>query len=407
MTSVCLPTLSGKVKLKPLPPNYAVEVRFGLLDDLGKYSDGGIPVYFDVAYLRSVSLNDSEAIKHVFPCVYLNGDLVAFGSFCLLKLDKTNVIQAIADQSSSGRLWKQTIKSVLPFILGSCESHLQILIAGNMLVSGPYGLYFTKDCPPEMQNLVWQAALSHVEEHLGKCDLTVIKDFNASEASKALPLTNDFLKVNTLPLMILPLTSNWTSFADYLEAMSTKYRTRARAALHKAGSLTTEYWEAAEIRTHRKEIQLLYNEVYKRAKFRIQPVNEAYIPTLAEAFPDGRFRFIAWKDGDKLIGFSTAFLNGDRMDAHLIGMDYAYNRSHSLYLNMIYRYIQDALEVGANLVDFGRTAMEIKSTAGAIPQELDVFIRLKSVMGNKLAKRLSTKIKSENWIQRHPFKVSF
>ena len=95
------------------------------------------------------------------------------------------------------------------------------------------------------------------------------------------------------------------------------------------------------------------------------------------------------------------------MDAHLIGMDYAYNRSHSLYLNMIYRYIQVALELGVKFVDFGRTAMEIKSTAGAIPQELDVLIRLKSVVGNKLAKRLSTKIKSEDWIQRHPFKDSF
>jgi len=406
MTSACLPSLSGKVKLKSSSINHGLEVRLGALDDLGSCNEGGVPVYFDVAYLRSVSLNDSDAIKHIFPCVYLNGDLVAFGSFCLLKLNKTDVIQSIADQSRSGRLWKQTLKSVLPFVLGSCESNLQILIAGNMLVSGPYGLYFTKACPPEMQNVVWQAVLSSVDEHVGNSDLTILKDFNVSDTSHGRPLVKGYLKVNTLPLMVLPLSPNWSSFADYLEAMSTKYRTRARAALHKAGSLTTEYWDAAAIRVHRKQIYLLYSEVYKRAKFRIQPVYEAYIPQLAEAITDGRFRFIAWKDGDKLIGFSTAFLHNERMDAHLIGMVYSYNRSHSLYLNMIYRYIQDALELGANLVDFGRTAMEIKSTAGAIPQDLEVLIRLKSVVGNKLAKKLSPKIKSEDWIQRHPFKAS-
>lgn len=395
------------MKLKSAPPNHALEVRYGLLDDWANYNNRDIPVYFDVAYLRSVSLNDSEAVKHVFPYVYLNGDLVAFGSFCLLKLDKTNVIQSIADQSSSGRLWKQTIKSVLPFILGSCDSHLQILIAGNMLVSGPYGLYFTKTCTSELQIQLWQAVLNSVEEHFGNCNLTVLKDLNLSQTSQNHHSMNGFIKVNTLPLMILPISPNWSSFADYLGAMSTKYRTRARAALHKAGTLTTEYWEASEIQANKNQIHLLYNEVYKRAKFRIQPVNDAYIPQLAEAFSTDRFRFIAWKDGDKLIGFSTAFLHGDRLDAHLIGMDYAYNRSHSLYLNMIYRYIQDALELGVKFVDFGRTAMEIKSTAGAIPQELDVLIRLKSVVGNKLAKRLSTKIKSEDWIQRHPFKDSF
>jgi hypothetical protein len=174
--------------------------------------------------------------------------------------------------------------------------------------------------------------------------------------------------------------------------------------LQKAGGLTTEYWDSVQIRANSKQIHLLYSEVYKRAKFRIQPVSEAYIPALAESFPDGRFRFIAWKDGDKLIGFSTAFINQDQFDAHLIGMDYTYNRSHSLYLNMIYRYIQDALELRANLVDFGRTAMEIKSTAGAVPQELDVWFRLRSGVGNKLAKRLAPKLKSELWIQRHPFK---
>jgi hypothetical protein len=72
---------------------------------------------------------------------------------------------------------------------------------------------------------------------------------------------------------------------------------------------------------------------------------------------------------------------------------------------MIYRYIQDAIELRVNRIDFGRTAMEIKSTAGAIPQELDVMVRLKSGMGNQLAKRFTSKIKSEDWIQRHPFKL--
>jgi hypothetical protein len=405
MTSVCSPTISVISKSKQEFGNSRIDVQFVTLDELLSLQVSASSVYFDIAYLRSVSVNDSEDLRHIFPCVFLKGELVAFGAFCLLRRDKTQVVKAIADQGTSGRIWKQALKSLLPLILGSCDSYMQILIAGNMLVSGPYGMQFLAECDVKLQEEIWHSALKAADDQFGTSSLTVVKDFLPNASSSVNLAFEGFLKVNTLPLMVMHLPANWTGFSDYLEAMSTKYRTRARAALQKAGSLTTEYWDSAQIRANSRQIHLLYTEVYKRAKFRIQPVNEAYIPTLAEAFPDGRFRFTAWKDGDKLIGFSTAFVHQNQFDAHLIGMDYTYNRSHSLYLNMIYRYIQDAIELRVNRIDFGRTAMEIKSTAGAIPQELDVMVRLKSGMGNQLAKRFTSKIKSEDWIQRHPFKL--
>lgn len=404
MTIVCSPSLSGIRKSRPAHGNSGLEVRFVSLSELQDCMDSTVPVYFDWAYLKAVSSNDSDGLRHIFPCVFRDGLLLAFGAFCLLKRDKKSIAQAIADQGNAGRLWKQTLKSVLPFTLGSCDTHLQILIAGNMLVSGPYGLHFTNQCNSEWYPLIWEATIQAADAQFGVSALTVVKDYRVDNGSHSKPILFGFEKLKTLPLMVLPLDPLWYNFTDYLEAMSTKYRTRARAALQKAGSLNTTYWDAAQIRANKQQIYTLYLEVYKRAKFRIQPVNENYILQLAEGITDGRFRFIAWMDGVKLVGFSTAFFHGERLDAHLIGMDYSYNKSHSLYLNMIYRYIQDGLDMRVKLVDFGRTAMEIKSTAGAVPHELEVLIRLRLGMGNKLAGRLISKIKLESWIQRHPFK---
>lgn len=406
MTLICSPTISVRSKSKQPRRNSGIDVRFVTLDDLANLHISSSSVYFEMAYLRSVSVNDGDGLRHIFPCIFVDDELIAFGTFCLLRRDKRQVVKAIADQGATGRIWRQAIKSILPLVLGSCDTHVQILIAGNMLVSGPYGLHFLKNDDLKLQQEIWHSALKAADEQFGTSALTVLKDFPQLEGSSAIVPLEGFLKVNTLPLMTMPFPAKWIGFTDYLGAMTTKYRTRARGALQKAESLTTEYWNADQIRRNSAELHALYLEVYKRAKFRIQPVNEAYILRLAEEFSDGRFRFIVWKDGNELIGFSSALINNGQLDAHLIGMNYAYNRSHSLYLNMIYRYIQDALDLRAKGVDFGRTAMEIKSTAGAIPQELDVMIRLKSGMGNKLAKRLASKIKPEDWIQRHPFKLA-
>ncbi len=405
MTIVCSPKESKKVAFSSRQKKDALEVRFVAVDELSEF-DTPASVYFQRSYLKSVSANDTDGLRHIFPVVYFNGSLIAYGAFCLLRREKTQFVQRVLEQGNTGRFWNQTLSSVLPLFLGTCDSEMQILIAGNMLVSGPFGLHFCSPFDAAFQTRVWAAVLKSVENEFGSLSLTVLKDFCNSPDTVSCPSLPGFFNVSTLPLMQISLNPNWRGFSDYLNAMAAKYRIRARAALNKASSLSTEYWDAKQIRSNMDAIQSLYLEVYQRAKFRIQPVSPEYIPSLANEMGNEAFRFIAWKDGDKLIGFSTAFFYSNRLDAHLIGLDYSYNKSHSLYLNMIYRYIQDALELGADLVDFGRTAMEIKSTAGAVPQDLGVLIRLHSKLGNKLAAHISSKMQAEPWIQRHPFKTT-
>jgi hypothetical protein len=94
----------------------------------------------------------------------------------------------------------------------------------------------------------------------------------------------------------------------------------------------------------------------------------------------------------------------DRADAHLIGLNYETNKSHSLYLNMLYQYVEDSISAQVKVLDLGRTAMEIKSTVGAIPVDLSVYLKLKNPLLNGLACMLAGSSSSEAWVQRHPFK---
>jgi hypothetical protein len=133
---------------------------------------------------------------------------------------------------------------------------------------------------------------------------------------------------------------------------------------------------------------------------RIDPV---YFIQLKQNLGD-RFRFEAYHSNEQFIGFRTSIQNGSSLDAHLIGLDYEANKEHSLYINMLYDYIQYALENKFTKIDFGRTAMEIKSTVGAVPVDFVPLVKIRNPLLNGLSCVLMENTAPEIWVQRHPFK---
>ena len=56
------------------------------------------------------------------------------------------------------------------------------------------------------------------------------------------------------------------------------------------------------------------------------------------------------------------------------------------------------------MLNFGRTASEIKSSVGAEPQDLTVYIRHKKTIRNKFLKLFLLKIQPSEFNQKFPFK---
>lgn len=71
---------------------------------------------------------------------------------------------------------------------------------------------------------------------------------------------------------------------------------------------------------------------------------------------------------------------------------------------MLYDYIKIAIENNLTTLNFGRTASEIKSSVGAIPQDLTMYLRHKKSITNKLVKLLLTKVQPTPFRQNFPFK---
>lgn len=120
-----------------------------------------------------------------------------------------------------------------------------------------------------------------------------------------------------------------------------------------------------------------------------------------------QFQLHAYFLGDTLVAFRTLIYNYDELDAHFLGVDDAYNREHQVYLNILYDLVNDAIEAKAHRLDFARTALEIKSSVGALPEEMICFFKHRNSLSSKLIQLVFDSFNpKEEWQPRSPFKAT-
>jgi hypothetical protein len=107
----------------------------------------------------------------------------------------------------------------------------------------------------------------------------------------------------------------------------------------------------------------------------------------------------------KLIGFYTLFHNGNVVDTYFLGYDETVQREKMLYLNMLYDMLMHAINAEFKTIVFGRTALEIKSSIGAKPQEMYGFAKHSNIIVNYLFEHAYNYLEPKLvWQERNPFK---
>jgi hypothetical protein len=108
---------------------------------------------------------------------------------------------------------------------------------------------------------------------------------------------------------------------------------------------------------------------------------------------------------NQLVGFTTVIRHGDELETYFLGYDDSIQREKMLYLNMLYDIIQCGILQGFERIILGRTALEIKSSVGAIPVQLNGFMRHSYTLIHQNLSWIFPLLEPEaKWIQRHPFK---
>ena len=151
------------------------------------------------------------------------------------------------------------------------------------------------------------------------------------------------------------------------------------------------------------EMTTLYEKVAANAGFNLGNFNLETYRDLKEKLGDDYILKTYWLE-DKMVGFVSGVVNKNSLDAHFVGIDYQLNRAYAIYQRMLYEYIKIAISKKLKTINFGRTASEIKSSVGAMPQELTMYLRHKKTVKNKILKLFLQRVQPTPFQQKFPFK---
>ncbi|MBL0343470.1 MAG: hypothetical protein IPP71_23005 [Bacteroidetes bacterium] len=289
----------------------------------------------------------------------------------------------------------------------SGEKSSFLLVCGNLLLSGDHGIRAVDDEAYSKAVQCISGIKKLINESLGNNARIVaymVKDFYEKEDKLAGPaLKKDYFLLNTDPEMIFEIRPQWSNFEDYLSSLSSKYRLRANNVKAKLGNVIIRDLSLEEIIDAESALFSFNEQVIRKAPVKLVKPSSAYFVNLKRTFGDN-YNIKAFILNNEIIAFTSALWNKKHFEAHYIGIDYSLNSEYSLYQNILYSYINDAITCKSKQLFFGRTALEIKSTTGAKPHTLSCYFRFANRVISTLAKPLVSSTGPRSWIPRDPFK---
>jgi Acetyltransferase (GNAT) domain len=385
---------------------------FRSIDAAGSDWDAAAPahnIFLQRPFLNVLEKNPPDGMRFGY-LVFYKGNLpvgVAIGQIKYFKADQNiQSLEVVKEPCFFDALASWFKRSVSGWVAGD------ILICGNMLLTGSHGFYFdeTQITRPQAAILLETSLVEvlQIMERSGvKMPVILMKDLMPADRpvhGQYLQETG-FVEFEIQPNMVLDL-SRFGDFNEYLEHMSTKYRTRAKRAFKKGTTIERREMTLADVLRESDRMYQLYRDVAKAAGFNMVDLNPGYLAALKRDLSD-HFRVFAYYLDGQLVAFYTTLCNGEEMEAHFLGYDKHQNHEHQIYLNILYDIIRHGFDNGHHKLVFARTALEIKSSVGAEPEALWCYLRHQNSLINHFTGTVLDYFKPiEEWVQRHPFKES-
>ena len=348
-------------------------------------------LFLQKAYLRALENSAPANITCQFIGIYQANVLVATSMLQQIDLAK------LAGFGSRDNTFLSTLRN---FLFKRFSSQLAIL--GNNMLTGQHAISFHEKADKSVVLLTlkdYVTSLTPAPHH------TIFKDFELIDVVLFdLPAFQKSFQFSSQPNMFLDLPTDWKQEADYVAALTKKYRDQYKRARKKSEGLIKRQLSLEEIKRWETEIYDLYRHVADHAPFNTFFLAKNHFYSLKKELGDA-FRFFAYFEKNQLIGFNTLIQHDEILETYFLGYDEKIQREKMLYLNMLYDMIGCSIHNGFKRINFGRTALEIKSSVGAKPEQLYGWMQHQNKLINRnlefFFKLLEPEVK---WIERNPFK---
>ncbi|MBL7818622.1 MAG: N-acetyltransferase [Saprospiraceae bacterium] len=284
------------------------------------------------------------------------------------------------------------------------------LIVGNLMLTGDHSFFFKKDTLNfDEKKQLFTEGVNFAKQKLAdqgtKINAVFIKDFElGSDNHRLIQSLEDYNEFQVEPNFVFNLRKEWQNFDDYLDALSSKYRVRAKRAFKKRQTLEFKEFNVERIIAYKDRIYTLYEQVCSNSAVNLIQLNPNYFVNLKNEFEDD-FKLFGYLKDNQLLGFFTTLRNGEELEAHFLGYEMSQNAPYQIYLNMLFEIVKQGIDTRVKRIVFARTAHEIKSSIGAEAIEMSLFFKHENCLFNHvLPLTLPILSPREKWTPRQPFK---
>lgn len=289
------------------------------------------------------------------------------------------------------------------------------LVVGNLMHTGQHGLFFleTELSYSSFLNVINEAIIDIKKEikftYKKKIRIIAFKDYFEDDIihnNQAFFRKQNLYKVEVQPNMILVIKEQWKTFEDYKRTFVKKYRQRYNSAKNKSKTIEKKELNLEAIRLNESKIFELYKTVSDNARVNSFILNKYHFSNLKENLKENLKLFGYFLDNE-FIGFYTLIINNKTLETYFLGYNKEFQQKHKIYLNMLFDMVQFGIENNFKHIVYARTAMEIKSSIGAKPKTMHIYMKhTNRFIANTILKFIVKYLNpTTQWQERNPFKV--
>lgn len=362
--------------------------------------------FLQTDYLQAIEESQLAGFTYRYVLLFENKNPIAGLYFQLADLSSKDA-GSIVNMHQYGKVMQAIASGINDLLMrGKKYAGNFLLVCGNMLVTGDHGIACKHeknsnvfDCLPD----IIDSLTEEIEKSNGRVVAALIKDFYETEMQAASSLENSgFNPLHIDPNMKVSIRKEWKTFEDYLQSLSAKYRLRANNTIELCHGVEIKELNIEEIKKHAGEIENLYLQVAGKAPVLIVRANAGFFIAMKKRLKE-HYCFRAFFKNRKMVAFTSGYYY-EVLEAHFIGMDYQLHKEHQLYQFILYDFIECAIRHRKKELIYGRTAIEIKSTVGAVPYELLAFLKINSAILHRVVGAVLPFFRNDKYIIRNPFK---
>ncbi|GAA4967783.1 GNAT family N-acetyltransferase [Algibacter aquimarinus] len=360
-------------------------------------------VFLKLDFLKGLEASFPSNISSYYLSVFKDENLVGIAIIQRVKMYAEDIFR-----NNGANTLKQFAKQVVSKIVKG-----NALVVGNLMHTGQHGVYFKNeaiaqnDYLSQLENAIDDLILEIKTKFNKKVRIVVFKDYFENDTiheNTSFFKANNLFKIQLQPNMVFEVADRWKSENDYVLDFNKKYRRRYRTARKKAANLNYRELDTDYLKQNSDTIFKLYETVSDNASVNSFKLKKDHFYQLKSHLKEN-FKVFGVFLNESLVGFYTLILNNKTLETYFLGYNKELQHQHQMYLNMLFNMAAFGINNGFKTIVYARTAMEIKSSIGAKPQTMHVYLNhTNSFVANTVLRCIVKYMNPiQKWEERHPF----